>query len=412
MLARIGRSTARRLRRAVGWTARRLVPEAEPASVLPFVLRWGRARVKALVRKRGLVRGTVLVCPSPGRLWAVEHDVPLPGPRELLVRTEASVISPGTERAFFTRLPNAVPTYPYFPGYSLAGQVVIAGRHSRYRTGDRVALAAPHGSLALAPESHVVPIPSEVSFEEAAFMQLGVIVLQAVRKARIVPGHPVVVLGVGLIGQLLLQVCAAFGAHPLIAVSRTARRVSGCVGGLAQRVIVLERDGVEPLDALQSPVCFDATGSPDGLPVALRCTAPGGRVILAGSTRGATKQADFGLLADKRITIIGAHINSLSPSARAAHAQLFLALLRDRRLDIPALVSERVHPLEAEWFYRRLAGRDDATVGAVLRWDRLPERARMRRVHLLALPDLDPLRRSRLTLAPLSLHRYPRGEAM
>jgi L-iditol 2-dehydrogenase len=412
MLTRIGGRMARRLRRVAGWIARRLVPEAEPASVLPFVLRWGKARVKALARRRGLVRGTVLVCPSPGRLWAVAHDIPLPGPRELLVRAEASVISPGTERAFFTRLPNAMPTYPYFPGYSLAGEVVVAGRRSRYRTGDRVALAAPHASLALVPESHVFLIPPEVSFEEAAFMQLGVIALQAVGKAGIAPGHPVVVLGVGLIGQLLLQLCAAFGAHPLIAVSRTPRRVSGCVGEIAQRVVILEREGVELLSALESPVTFDTTGSPDGLSVALQCTAPGGKVILAGSTRGVTEQADFGSLADRRITIIGAHINSLSPSAGAAHAEVFLALLRDRRLDMPALVSERVHPQEAEWFYRRLAGKGDATVGAVLCWGRLSPEERMRRVHFLAPSDLDPLRRSRLTLAPLSSGRHPWGEAV
>jgi 2-desacetyl-2-hydroxyethyl bacteriochlorophyllide A dehydrogenase len=380
--------------------------------VLPFVLRWGNARVKALVRRRGLVRGTVLVCPSPGRLWATGHDVPLPGPRELLVRAEASVISPGTERAFFVRLPNAVPTYPYVPGYSLAGEVVVTGRGSRYRTGDRVALAAPHASLALVSESQVFLIPPEVSFEEAAFTQLGIIALQAVGKARIAPGHPVVVLGVGLIGQLLLHLCAAFGAHPLVAVSRTARRISGSLGEIAHRVVILEREGVEPASALGSLVTFDATGSPDGVSVALQCTAPGGKVILAGSTRGVTRQADFGLLADRRITIIGAHINSLSPEARAAHAEVFLALLRDRRLDVSTLVSDRVHPLEAEWFYRRLAGRGDATVGAVLCWSRLSPEERMRRVHYLAPPDLDPLRRSRLILAPLSSRRQPWGEAV
>lgn len=412
MLTRIGGRMAKRLRRVLGWIARRLVPEAEPSAVLPLVQRWATARVKALLRRRGLVRGTILVCPQPGRLWAIGQDVPLPGAREVLVRVAASAVSPGTERAFFARLPHAMFTYPYFPGYSLAGEVVAAGGRSRYRTGDRVALAAPHASVALVPDSQVYSIPPEVSLEAAAFVQLGIIALQAVGKARLEPGRAVVVLGLGLIGQILLQLCTAAGAHPIIAVSRTAHRVSNRLRQATQRVVIVDRDGLEALGALAAAVTFDATGSPDGLPAALQCTEPGGKVILVGSTRGVTEQADFGLQADKRITIIGAHINSLSPSARAAHADVFLALLRDRRLDVSAIISERIHPLEAEWFYRRLAGRGDATVGAVLCWDRLPPTERMRRVHFLIPPDLDPLRRGRLTLAPLLSRRQPWGEAV
>jgi len=391
----------RGVRRVIGWVARRLVPEAEPAAVLPFVMRWGRARAKALLRRRGLVRATTIACPQSGRVWAIGSDHARPSNGEVLVRVAVSAISPGTERAFFKRLPNARPPFPYFPGYSVAGEVVEAGRGSRHRPGDRVALAAPHGSAAVAPDSQVYSIPADVSFEEAAFVQLGIIALQAVQKAHLRPGDRLVVLGQGLIGQLLLQLGAACGAYPIISVARTARRMSDAVGRVAQRVITLERDSADALTELEAAVTFEATGSPEGLVPALQCTRTGGRIVLVGSTRGITPRADFGLLADRAATIVGAHINSLMQADRVACARIFFHLLEQRRLEIAPSISQRVHPLEAEWFYRQLARDDDTTIGAVICWDRLSPSERLRRVSFLAVPDLTPFRHSKMARRPL-----------
>lgn len=375
--------------------------------MLPVVLRWGKTRAKALLRRRGLVRATMIVCPQPGRIWAVEQDHVRPSGGEVLIRAAVSAVSPGTERAYFKRLPNARPTYPYSPGYSLAGEVVAAGPGSRYRPGDRVAVAAAHGSVAVAQDANVFAVPPEVSFEDAAFVQLGIIAVQAVEKALLRQGEPLVVLGQGLIGQLLVQLGAAFGAYPVISVARTARRLTDALLRTAQQVIILERDGYDRISRLDAAITFEATGSPDGLPAALQCTKPGGRIVLAGSTRGITEQADFGLLADKAVTIVGAHIGRLSQAERAEQAQIFFNLVRQGRLDIAALISERVHPLEAEWFYRRLSRKDDATIGAIICWEHLAPAERMRPVAFWTPPDLRPLQGGKMPTP--SFGRYLRS---
>jgi len=398
-----------RVRRLLGWIALRLIPDADPSAVLPLVLRWAKARAKALMRRRGLVRATMITCPQPGRIWTIEQDFARPSPGEVLVQVEVSAVSPGTERAFFKRLPNARPTYPYFPGYSLAGEVAVVGRGSRFRPGDRVALAAPHASVAVVHESLVYPVPPEVSLEEAAFVQLGIIALQAVQKAQLRPGAPMVVLGQGLIGQFLVQLGAAHGAYPISSVARTSRRLSESLVRTAHQVIILERDGHGPLDRLNAEVAFEATGSPDGLPAALRCTKRSGRVVLAGSARGITQQADFGLVADQAVTIVGAHINSLAHADTVALAHIFFNLLRHKRLDVASLISDRVHPWEAEWFYRRLASKDDTTIGAVMCWDRLHQQQRVRRVSFLTPPDLTPFRHARMARWPLGRRLQPEG---
>jgi 2-desacetyl-2-hydroxyethyl bacteriochlorophyllide A dehydrogenase len=401
------RAIIARVRRLLGWLALRWIPEADPSTVVPFVRRWATARAKALMRLRGLVRATVVACPQPGRLLTIEQDVAGPSRGEVLVRVEVSAVSPGTERAFFKRLPNARPTYPYFPGYSLAGEVAAVGRGSSFRPGDRVAAAAPHASVAVVHESQVYPVPAEVSLEEAAFVQLGIIALQAIQKAHLHPGASMVVLGQGLIGQLLVQLGAAQGADPIYSVALTSRRLSDALRQTAHQVVVLDRDGHGLLDHLHAEVVFDATGSPDGVPAALRCAAEGGRVVLVGSTRGATERADFGQMADRAVSIVGAHINSCSRAEMAMHARIFFDLLRHRRLDITSLISDRVHPWEAEWFYRRLAGRNDATVGAVMCWNRLEPPRRLRRVSYFTPPDLMPFRHMRMVRWPLGRRLLP-----
>jgi NADPH:quinone reductase-like Zn-dependent oxidoreductase len=133
-----------------------------------------------------------------------------------------SVISPGTERAFILNLDNANTVYPYQLGYSAAGIVEKAGKNvSRFKVGDRVAsYGLKHRTVGNIIQDRVTHIPDGVSFEDAAFIALGVISLQGIRKARIELGESVMVLGLGPIGQLALQYASISGALPAIGVDR------------------------------------------------------------------------------------------------------------------------------------------------------------------------------------------------
>lgn len=378
--------------------------------IVPVLLGWVKARVETLRRRRGLVRGMMLAWPYSGRALVSAVDVARPAAGEVLVRIVASAVSPGTERAFFKRSPNAETKFPFFPGYSASGEIVEVGRRvRRFRPGDKVALATGHMSVALASESEVATVPPEVTFEDAAFIQLSMIALHGIEKAAIRPGECVVVLGHGIIGQLTVQLCAALGAYPVISVARTSRRLSEPLSRATQRVIILEDEGVATVETLDADVTIEATGHPDGVPLAMRCTRPSGRIVVVGSTRGITAQTDIGMLADKSITVIGAHITSLAPAAWSLQAQIVLNLLAQGRIEIASLITERVHPFEAEWFYRRLSRSEDATVGAVFSWDRLTSAERLRAVSVFAPPDMTPLRRGRMRPA-LKLGRRVRDQ--
>jgi predicted dehydrogenase/threonine dehydrogenase-like Zn-dependent dehydrogenase len=188
-----------------------------------------------------------------GKLALEEVSTPQLRARGILVRTAASVISSGTERMVLefaeknvlqkakarpdlvrqvldkVRREGLVATYksvqnrldqPLPLGYSSAGIVVQVGEEAgEFSVGDRVACAgsgyASHAELAYIPRTLAVKLPPAASFEEGAFVTLGAIALQAVRLAEVQVGCIVAVIGLGLLGQLALQILKAAGCKVL-----------------------------------------------------------------------------------------------------------------------------------------------------------------------------------------------------
>jgi predicted dehydrogenase/threonine dehydrogenase-like Zn-dependent dehydrogenase len=112
---------------------------------------------------------------------------------------------------------------PQSPGYSSAGTVIAIGDGvTDLRPGDRVACAgagfAVHAEIACVPRLLVARIPqrdpdNDVSFDEAAFATLGAVALHGIRTAEAKLGDLVAVIGLGLLGQLTVQLLKAAGCR-------------------------------------------------------------------------------------------------------------------------------------------------------------------------------------------------------
>jgi predicted dehydrogenase/threonine dehydrogenase-like Zn-dependent dehydrogenase len=180
-------------------------------------------------------------------------DVPVPVARPgfVLVRTAASLISAGTERVAVesgqkglvsraieqpglvkqvlnkARTEGLGTTFEAVRsklesltalGYSAAGTVVsVADETAGVRAGDRVACAglgyASHAEVLSVPKNLCVRLPDEVSFDAGAVATVGAVALQGVRLAELTLGESVVVVGLGLIGQLTVQLLSAHGCR-------------------------------------------------------------------------------------------------------------------------------------------------------------------------------------------------------
>jgi 2-desacetyl-2-hydroxyethyl bacteriochlorophyllide A dehydrogenase len=341
-----------------------------------------RSHLLDLLDERGLVQGFRFEIVRPGLCELRKFEEAMPAGGEILVETEVTVVSPGTERAIFTSPEETGVSYPYVPGYSHVGRIVAAGHGSSLQVGQRVATGGPHASLYLTPADRVTLVPAGVALEHAAIARIAAIASQGVRKAAIEPGARVVVLGGGLIGQLAAQLARCAGGEVLAAATTAVRLEVARECGI--RTLDL---GLGPIAADAADVVIEVTGHPKALNDALRAARAGGKVVLLGSTRVPTRDIDLASWQHKGLSLIGAHTGTLPADAtRRAwplrrEVETFLELARQGRLQLDPLVTRRASPGEATSIYADLARPNDKSIGVVVDWSQPgPWRARIERV--------------------------------
>lgn len=175
-------------------------------------------------------------------------------------------------------------------GYSTAGTVLEVGEGViDFAVGDRVACAgqdyASHAEVVCVPHNLCAKIPEGVAFEHAAFTTLGAIALQGIRQADVRLGESVAVIGLGLVGQLTVQLlkasgCAVFGVDINPAACDLAAKC-GCdavaVNDVERAAARLSNDfGVDAV------IVTASTESNEPLALAGRICRERGRVVLVG----------------------------------------------------------------------------------------------------------------------------------
>jgi predicted dehydrogenase/threonine dehydrogenase-like Zn-dependent dehydrogenase len=181
-----------------------------------------------------------------GRVLVADVPVPHVGPDQVLVQSRYSLISSGTETSTLKKTPAELvrqtisdpwmrhvvqqtilatgPSQtarrvwqemitPREIGYSGAGTVLALGdRIEGLEVGQTVAYAASgHAEVAAPFINHVVPVPDGVDLRHAAFVTVGGIAMQSLRRADLKFGETVAIYGLGLVGQLCASIAKAAG---------------------------------------------------------------------------------------------------------------------------------------------------------------------------------------------------------
>jgi threonine dehydrogenase-like Zn-dependent dehydrogenase len=219
-------------------------------------------------------------------------------------------------------------------------------------------------------------IPDGVSYEEASFIELGIITLQGIRKAKIRPGDRVAVVGQGLLGQLGNKLSRVLGASRVIAVAASRNRESTATGPGGAHEYVATSESPEAPEEIRADVVIEAVGTPQAVELSMRCSRDGGKVVLLGSSRGLGRDVDMWSTFQKRsIDLIGAHISAVPERDSSAglwtyrhEGELFLRLLAEKRMTVEDLVTWRARPEECNAVYETLAGGGGKHVGIVFHW--------------------------------------------
>jgi 2-desacetyl-2-hydroxyethyl bacteriochlorophyllide A dehydrogenase len=327
------------------------------------------------------MQGRRVCWPEVGKATLETFEVREPAAGEVLIESERTLISPGTERAFFLGLPNAQGRFPGYPGYSQVGRVIARGAGvERLEVGQRVVSSGGHASHVVIRAERAWPAPEGLDPAEAVYFNLGAIALQGMRKARVELGEAVLVLGLGLIGNLALQLARLQGALPALGLDLDAgRRELACTCGAD---LALDPAAPETEAAIATAtggrgpaVVLEATGSPEAVNDAFARAGHHARVVLLASSRGTSETNFYRDVHRKGLTVLGAHANVVPPHDSSPgywtltdEAGTVLRLLAGERLKVKPLTSEHFPASEAPRAYEVLASWRKDLLGMVLHW--------------------------------------------
>lgn len=327
------------------------------------------------------MRGQRVVVSAAGQVALESFELPPPRAGQVLLRTLTTLISPGTERAFFLNLANTEPNYPLYPGYSFVGEILACGAGvTGLSPGDRVVCPAPHASHALADAKRCLLVPARLSDEAAVFFNLMAIAMQGLRKARIELGESVLVLGAGLIGVLAMRLAQLCGGIPVIGVDLEEKRLELARQIAADDVLLgggrLAENLKTILNADGAAVVIEATGAPQQVVTAFQLAAEKGRVVLLGSARGDTGQVNFYRdVHRKGLHVIGGHEmtrpryeNSPGYWTQIREHGVCLELLARGRVQPAPLITHRYYWEDFPQAYARLANWDHESMGILIQW--------------------------------------------
>ncbi len=309
-------------------------------------------------------------------------DVPAPGPRRgrLLVRATRSLVSLGTERmlvefgrgswlskarqqpekfravlariraeGFFATV-SAVRSklaQPIPLGYCHVGQVLDAGDVSGFAAGDRVVSNSSHAEVVSASSAFAARIPAAVSDEQAAFTPLAAVALQGLRLVDARPGETVVVMGLGLIGQLAVRLLRARGVQVIGVDPDEAKRTDAKQAGALVPALGRPLTTLLPSGGVAGVLITASTASDEPVNQAARLCRRRGRVVLVGVTGLTLNRADF---YENEVTFqVSRSYGSADladPSSARANFDEVLALMASGALDVAPLLTSR-HPFAA-----------------------------------------------------------------
>ncbi|MFN4260215.1 MAG: zinc-binding dehydrogenase [Gemmataceae bacterium] len=341
------------------------------------------------------MRARQLVVTEPYQVEIREVELPPPAGNQLLVETEASAISAGTELAVYTgthqwlKDPNLPDwKFPFRPGYSAAGTVVAVGAAVRgFQPGDRVSYPGNHASAELLTLGHERGrwwrMPAQLEADKGALACIARYGLGAAIRAGITLGRSAAVLGLGIIGQFALRSLIAAGANPVIGIDAVAMRRQAALQAGADHVIDpnagdTREQLAQYLGSQGAEIIADATGVPAAVPVAMSLACDGGQVVVVGSPRGQAKDVNFyDDLHRRYLEVTGAHGNMLFEPAHIRLAGAWnidkaqywlLATLANGRLNLDGLISHRIAPEQLKEAYEGLLKKKEEYLGVVVKW--------------------------------------------
>ncbi|ADI65267.1 zinc-dependent dehydrogenase [Trichormus azollae] len=191
----------------------------------------------------------------------------------------------------------------------------------------------------------LIPIPDDISFEEASFVEPTNCCLKALDKAKVGPGQTVLVTGAGPIGLMFIMLVKYFGGRAIatdLLPSRIEKAVQ--VGGAEAAFDARDPDLPGKIQALTRGMGVDftllAVPSDKAFFQALDCTRKGGRILFFAEFPDEVEiPINPNILYHREIDLMGSYSSSYRLQSLSAD------IVFNRRIDVKALISDH-YPLQ------------------------------------------------------------------
>lgn len=303
---------------------------------------------------------------------------------EIVVETESSLISQGTEGAAYQGLMmpgGADQKYPQTPGYANVSRVIAVGSDTGpFKVGDRVFSMARHSSHARINTATdlCVPVPDGLESHYAVFARLAMVSMSTLRTSTARLGDGAAVVGLGLVGNLAAQLCqiAGFQTTAIDLIAWRCQLAEEC--GIHHVLLSPGDDELQPINQL----VVEATGSVGGAMTGVKLTQRHGELSLVGSQWGVGTQTSdllrvLGTIFERYIHIrsgwewqLPILPTSFGPSSLAHNATSILNWLQTGQLRVQPMLTHHVKPESAATVYGEMVANKDQYLGVVFDWKR------------------------------------------
>ena len=338
----------------------------------------------------------------------LDTPIPKPGPGEVLIKNHYSVVSSGTELAAIEvantsvgeklqnssniekglnllkndgvkAVWNAVFPKNLIPlqlGYSSAGEVVQTGKGvSGFHVGDMVISNGNHAEYVSVNQNLCVRIPDNTDIKESAFTVLGSIALHGLRLSETSLGSKVVVIGLGIVGQLVCRLAEAQGSE-VIGIDPDEKRTEGNKNFFTS----IEKASIQDIDSV---IITAATSSNEPIEVATKIARNKAKIVVVGDiplniSRNEFYYKELELVVsksygpgryDKQYEVLGKDYPiEYVRWTENRNFEAFIKLLSQGQIHLLDLVSEEVSFDEAPSVYKKFT-EETKPLSVVLRYD-------------------------------------------
>lgn len=284
---------------------------------------------------------------TPQQFKEFDKEIPTPSDHEVQVKVKICGVCSSEVGVWQHVEPNEAD--PLFLGHEVSGEISQVGNAvTQYKVGDRVTVLAQKGfaEYVVVPENHVVPLKDETPYELALGEPIAC-AMNATKRSNVQVGDTVAIIGLGFMGQLILQGIKLKGATNIIAIDTRDEALEMASKMGATHVFKPSDDVNQKIADLTNgegaDVVIEATGTQPALDTATQIVRIRGSLIIYGYHQGPPRSVDMQQWNWKGLDVVNAH--ERDPEVYMEGMRVGIKLLESGQLDMAPLVTH-AFPLE------------------------------------------------------------------